>query len=548
MVEITALLIGEEDTVHDAAPILQESLLKFGRATIMTSDLSHAATHLNSYCFHLVVFHLGSTPSSAEAETLKLIRTKSSQNVDKMISILIIPELYAEDVSSDTAEFILMEPLSQDKLARVLIDCQFLTRGQSDSDVTPVSYAEPVQRGLELPSFQGGLVSSVFKSSEWPDTGMVCGSQPSFSEEITCMSEALLHSRKEHTRRLQIKECCDRLRALLPNIKDNWIDTASVLEMTVEYMRYLQNKVPEEVLSQVAKLMGENRTGRWWKQTKTPLQPTKPQLKGKERNIKKSKCKKDKNPKAGRFKAKKPKADYLAANSLGRCILPAVDRSSKLRPTGQPAAPAVIIPDSNPNSAEVLFQDFPAQQYPEGINVTFESFCTTANVPIPVPGKEHLPLFPNPGPCLQYTAFNPTLLPNPGPCLQYTAFNPPLLPNPGPCLQYTSFRPRHIPTGCLESSHACGPPMLYSQEPLFGGAWLPSLSCAGRSSPAGSNCHLPEENTHFCVLEQCYSGNPVCTELSRSAQGTEFKWHSSITEVGEMTSGVPLHSCPIEDV
>ncbi|MGH0187534.1 UNVERIFIED_CONTAM: hypothetical protein FKN15_025557 [Acipenser sinensis] len=377
---------------------------------------------------------------------------------------------------------------------------------------------------------------------------MVCGSQPSFSEEITCMAEALLHSRKEHTRRVQIKECCDRLRALLPNVKDNWIDTASVLEMTVEYMRYLQNRVPEEVLSQVAKLMGENRTGRWWKQTKTTFQPTKPQLKGKERNIRKSKCKQDKNPKAGRFKAKNPKADYLAANSLGRRILPAVDRRSKLRPTGQPAAPAVIIPDSNPNSAEVLFQDFPAHQYPEGINVTFESFCTTANVPIPVHGKEHLPLFPNPGPCLQYTAFHPTLLPNPGPCLQYTAFNPPLLPNPGPCLQYTSFRPRHIPTGCLESSYACGPPMLYPQEPLFGGAWLPSLSSAGRSSPAGSNCHLPEENTHFCVLEQCYSGNPVCTELSRSAQGTELKWHSSITEVGEMTSGVPLHSCSIEDV
>ncbi|KAK1142224.1 hypothetical protein AOXY_G36961 [Acipenser oxyrinchus oxyrinchus] len=70
----------------------------------------------------------------------------------------------------------------------------------------------------------------------------------------------------------------------------------------------------------------------------------------------------------------------------------------------------------------------------------------------------------------------------------------------------------------------------------------------GRSSPAGSNCHLPEESTHFSVLEQCYSGNPVCTELSRSAQGTEFKWHSSITEVGEMTSGVQLHSCSIEDV
>ncbi|KAK1146746.1 hypothetical protein AOXY_G35749 [Acipenser oxyrinchus oxyrinchus] len=477
-----------------------------------------------------------------------------------------------------------MEPLSQDKLVRVLIDCQFLTRGMpSDSDVTLVSYTEPVQRGLELPSFQGGLVPSVFKSSEWPDTGIVCGSQPSFSEEITCMAEALLHSRKEHTRRLQIKECCDRLRALLPNVKDNWIDTASVLEMTVEYMRYIQNSSRGSFLTvctsfQVAKLMGENQTGRWWKQTKTTFQPTKPQLKGKERKIKKSKCKKDKNPKAGRFKAKKPKdgthhhllnillgntvshsfhfnakkkscfSDYLAANSLGRCILPAVDRSSKLRPTGQPAAPAVIIPDSNPNSAEVLFQDFPAHQYPEEINVTFESFCTTANFPIPVPGKEHLPLLLNPGPCLQYTAFNPPLLPNPGPCLQYTAFNPPLLPNPGPCLQYTAFRPRHIPTGCLESSHACGPPMLYSQEPLFGGAWLPSLSCAGRSSPAGSNCHLPEESTHFSVLEQCYSGNPVCTELSRSAQGTEFKWHSSITEVGEMTSGVQLHSCSIEDV
>ncbi|KAG9348460.1 hypothetical protein JZ751_002195, partial [Albula glossodonta] len=72
--------------------------------------------------------------------------------------------------------------------------------------------------------------------------------------------QAFLHSKKEQKRRMQIKECCSRLRELMPFVRSR-MDTASTLEMTVKYMTYLRQWLPEDILEKVIKGLEETRTG-----------------------------------------------------------------------------------------------------------------------------------------------------------------------------------------------------------------------------------------------------------------------------------------------
>ncbi|XP_062910410.1 uncharacterized protein LOC134349672 isoform X2 [Mobula hypostoma] len=71
-------------------------------------------------------------------------------------------------------------------------------------------------------------------------------------------TDALLHSSLERMRRERIKDCCDQLRVLLPYVKGRRTDVASVLEMTVEYMRYIYGKIPNNVMSQIVEVFQTN--------------------------------------------------------------------------------------------------------------------------------------------------------------------------------------------------------------------------------------------------------------------------------------------------
>ncbi|XP_043548719.1 uncharacterized protein LOC122551158 isoform X2 [Chiloscyllium plagiosum] len=59
-------------------------------------------------------------------------------------------------------------------------------------------------------------------------------------------------------RRERIKDCCDQLRMLLPYVKGRRTDVASILEMTVEYMRYIYGRIPSNVISQIIEIFQTN--------------------------------------------------------------------------------------------------------------------------------------------------------------------------------------------------------------------------------------------------------------------------------------------------
>ncbi|CAG5125947.1 unnamed protein product, partial [Candidula unifasciata] len=63
------------------------------------------------------------------------------------------------------------------------------------------------------------------------------------------------HASKEKQRRERIKDSCDQLRVLLPYVKGRKTDMASILEMTVDYLKIVNAALPQDFQSQVIEIM-----------------------------------------------------------------------------------------------------------------------------------------------------------------------------------------------------------------------------------------------------------------------------------------------------
>ncbi|XP_048778410.2 uncharacterized protein LOC125682068 isoform X2 [Ostrea edulis] len=66
---------------------------------------------------------------------------------------------------------------------------------------------------------------------------------------------AIDHTTKEKVRRERIKDSCDQLRVLLPYVRGRKTDMASILEMCVEYLKLVNEALPQEFQNQIADLM-----------------------------------------------------------------------------------------------------------------------------------------------------------------------------------------------------------------------------------------------------------------------------------------------------
>ncbi|XP_035826091.1 uncharacterized protein LOC101851841 [Aplysia californica] len=63
------------------------------------------------------------------------------------------------------------------------------------------------------------------------------------------------HATKEKQRRERIKDSCDQLRVLLPYVRGRKTDMASILEMTVDYLKIINAALPQEFQSQIIDIM-----------------------------------------------------------------------------------------------------------------------------------------------------------------------------------------------------------------------------------------------------------------------------------------------------
>ncbi|KAB0372620.1 hypothetical protein FD755_015373 [Muntiacus reevesi] len=68
----------------------------------------------------------------------------------------------------------------------------------------------------------------------------------------------------------RIKYCCEQLRALLPYIKGRKNDAASVLEATVDYVKFVREKIPPAIMGQITEVLQSNR--KFCKKQQMPIQ------------------------------------------------------------------------------------------------------------------------------------------------------------------------------------------------------------------------------------------------------------------------------------
>ncbi|KAJ8368532.1 hypothetical protein SKAU_G00085600 [Synaphobranchus kaupii] len=341
-VAVSVLLIGDNDVVIKTSGILWDTLPRFGDIRVVKLAPMRAVPFVDPNIFQLLFFHLTDSNVPTELRALHELRGKSCKHSGKAVYVLVVPEA-VPDVPDSAADFVLTQPVTVETVEEVLRRCSFLSEQSQNNSYTSASPNTVVGQKSEPEAtyHQAKPGSCVQERSraEGPARTSVALPQGSSAELRNGDLQAFLHSKKEQKRRLQIKESCERLQELLPFVRHR-MDTASTLELTVKYMTYLRQRLPQDILDKVVKALEENGTETWYKPTKAPKKRTTCRPRNKPRNAPKP------VPTDQSFAD-----DFIAAHVLGRHIQPKVQG---LQPTSSP--PLVLMgppfdPPPDPNVA-----------------------------------------------------------------------------------------------------------------------------------------------------------------------------------------------------
>ncbi|XP_060047519.1 spermatogenesis- and oogenesis-specific basic helix-loop-helix-containing protein 2 isoform X2 [Erinaceus europaeus] len=266
--KLDLLLIGDV-TVNYLADIIQKVFSSVMKVTITISDVRKAVALWDDDIFNIVFLKITALPTIEELEVVKLIRFGKAKNAH-LLFVFIVPENFKGCISGYGADITLTEPLTMEKISIVIKYwiTYFSNTVKMDNSVKSEELELPLQKscGEQLRYFP----TDQYTCPEFlrNDTGFELNAPMSDFEKSKNIS--LLHSSKEKLRRERIKYCCEQLRTLLPYIKGRKNDAASVLEATVDYVKYIREKMSPAVLSQITAALQSNK--RFCKKSQMPVQ------------------------------------------------------------------------------------------------------------------------------------------------------------------------------------------------------------------------------------------------------------------------------------
>ncbi|XP_006154230.1 spermatogenesis- and oogenesis-specific basic helix-loop-helix-containing protein 2 [Tupaia chinensis] len=265
--KIDLLLVGDITVCYLADTI--QAFFSNTEVTITISDVKKAATLLDDCTFNMVFLKMSSILTSEELEAVRLIRHGKKKNTS-LLFVFIISENFKGCISGHGADITLTEPLTLEKMSIVVKywKTYFSSTGKNENATIPEEPGFPLQKSCseQLGYFSTDLLTcseSLRNLNELELNAPLSGFEK--SKQIS-----FLHSSKEKLRRERIKYCCEQLRTLLPYVKGRKNDAASVLEATVDYVKYVREKIPPAVLSQIAEALQSNR--RFCKKQQMPIQ------------------------------------------------------------------------------------------------------------------------------------------------------------------------------------------------------------------------------------------------------------------------------------
>ncbi|XP_061073750.1 spermatogenesis- and oogenesis-specific basic helix-loop-helix-containing protein 2-like [Conger conger] len=265
--KVSVLLIGDDDVVIKTSGLLWETLPRFGEIRGVKLVPLSSVPFVDPSAFQLLFFHLSNASERAELHAFHQLREKSSEHSGEAVCVLVVPEGGGPDVPAHVADVVLTQPVTAETVEQVLRRCSFLSeQSQNDS----FSYASP-NTGVGQKHKPEAADQAEPGTPAQERSGREREASPEGpSAELTDGDlQAFLHAKKEQNRRTQIRACCERLRELLPFIRSR-TDTASTLELTVKYMAYLRQRLPQDVLDKVVTALEENGPETWFKPTKAP--------------------------------------------------------------------------------------------------------------------------------------------------------------------------------------------------------------------------------------------------------------------------------------
>ncbi|XP_045329960.1 spermatogenesis- and oogenesis-specific basic helix-loop-helix-containing protein 2-like isoform X3 [Leopardus geoffroyi] len=219
--KIDLLLVGDV-TVQYLADIAQKSFSHIAKVSITIRDVEGAAALLENCPFDMVFLKTTSLPTADELEAAKLIRFGKKKNIH-LLFVFITPENF---------------------------------KVKNEYSVKPEEPGLPMQNSCS--EHLGYFSTDLFACSESlrSETGLELKAPlPEFEKS---KKVSLLHSSKEKLRRERIKYCCEQLRTLLPYIKGRKNDAASILEATVDYVKYVREKIPPAIMGQITEVLQNN--------------------------------------------------------------------------------------------------------------------------------------------------------------------------------------------------------------------------------------------------------------------------------------------------
>ncbi|XP_026920486.1 spermatogenesis- and oogenesis-specific basic helix-loop-helix-containing protein 2 isoform X2 [Acinonyx jubatus] len=254
--KIDLLLVGDV-TVQYLADIAQKSFSHVAKVSITIRDVEGAAALLENCPFDMVFLKTTSLPTADELEAAKLIRFGKKKNIH-LLFVFITPENFKGCVSEHGADVTLIEPLTIEKMSIVVKywKTYFSNTVKNEYCVKPEEPGLPMQNSCS--EHLGYFSTDLFACSESlrSETGLELKAPlPEFEKS---KKVSLLHSSKEKLRRERIKYCCEQLRTLLPYIKGRKNDAASILEATVDYVKYVREKIPPAIMGQITEVLQNN--------------------------------------------------------------------------------------------------------------------------------------------------------------------------------------------------------------------------------------------------------------------------------------------------
>ncbi|XP_049634422.1 spermatogenesis- and oogenesis-specific basic helix-loop-helix-containing protein 2 [Suncus etruscus] len=250
------LLLTGDITVQYLTDTVQRGFAGVAKVSITISEMKKVPALWDNRTFNIVFLKMTSLPTTEELEAVDSIRFHKMKNKHLMF-VSIIPENFEDCFAGYGADINLTEPLTMEKISIVVKYWKAYFSNTVKSENSR-NLGE-----LELP-----WQNSCSEQLEYFSTDILTCSEPLKTDtqfEIeTPLSDfkknkkISLHSSKEKLRRERIKYCCEQLRTLLPYIKGRKNDIASILEATVEYVKYIREKIPSTLMAQITETLQNN--------------------------------------------------------------------------------------------------------------------------------------------------------------------------------------------------------------------------------------------------------------------------------------------------